>query len=156
MNSLQPRKTVYLAGPITGMTYAEAQDGWRQEAAILLANVGVIALTPLRGKDYLRSEGPLEKQYLNLSPLSSPQGIVRRDFNDVRTVDAILANFLDADRASIGTCWELGAAYALRTPVIAVVEKGSVHDHPFVTQTAAYTFDNMPEALSALCYLLAV
>jgi nucleoside 2-deoxyribosyltransferase len=149
-------KTVYLAGPITGLTYGEAEDGWRTDAALYLTALGVSPLSPLRGTQYLRDIGKLEKQYLNGSPLSSPQGIVRRDFNDVKNCDAILANFLDANRASVGTCWEMGAAYALQKPVVAVLAPKSIHDHAFITQTAAYTFDNLEDALGALAYLLGV
>ena len=149
-------RSVYLAGPITGLTYAEAQDGWRAVAEEWGGLHGVRMLSPLRGKEYLRDVGRLEKQYLHLSPLSSPHGIVHRDFNDVRNADCILANFLDATGASIGTAFEFGAAFALRTPIITVREKGSVHDHPFITIPSTYVFDNMDEALDALAFLLAV
>jgi len=150
-------KTVYLAGPITGLTYDQAEDGWRRWAADALSATGKIkALSPLRGKHYLRDQGALEKQYLTLHQMSSPQGIVRRDFNDVKNCDAILAYFLGAQKASIGTCWEMGAAYALQRPVVAVLEPGSMHDHPFITQTAAYTFNNIEDALDALIYILGV
>jgi len=114
----------------------------------------MMAFSPLRGKHYLRDHGPLEKQYLHLSPMSSPQGIVRRDFNDILTCDAVLANFTGATRASIGTCWEMGAAYALRKPVIVVMEPENIHDHPFITQTATYVFAELDEAIDALFYLL--
>lgn len=151
-------KQVYLAGPITGLTFGESQDGWRTDIALAFLQCGVKALTPLRGKDYLRHVGTLEKQYLHLSPLSSPHGIVRRDFNDVKNCDLVFANFLDApgERASIGTAWEFGVAYALQKAIIAVVKPGSIHDHPFIVQPATYTFDNLEEALDAALFVLGV
>lgn len=149
---MKPR--VYLAGPISGLSFDEAQNGWRAVVEAWGLDNGVCVLSPLRGKDYLRGVGKLEKQYLDLSQLSSPQGIVRRDFNDVKTCDAVLANVLNATRISLGTAWEVGVAFALQKPLIAVLEPGSVHDHPFITQSATYTFSTLDEALPALLYLL--
>lgn len=150
-------KTVYLAGPISGLTYAEAAGTWRDYVADALdaSGGGVTCLSPLRGKEYLSGSGKLEKQYLTGNQLSTAQGIVRRDFNDVKTCDAVFANLMGATRASLGTCWELGVAYALQKPVVLCIDKDSVHDHIFLTQTATYTFQHdLDEALDALLYLL--
>ena len=42
--------TVYLAGPITGLTYDGATD-WRHAVAADLNSVGIKGLSPMRGKD---------------------------------------------------------------------------------------------------------
>src|SRR5947209_9922579 len=42
---------VYLAGPITGKTYAGATD-WRHDFGLILPKI--IKLSPMRGKDYLK------------------------------------------------------------------------------------------------------
>jgi nucleoside 2-deoxyribosyltransferase len=153
-------KFCYLAGPITGLTYAQAEYGWRTEFEAWITRHHycgkVKGLSPLRGKGYLESQGVLAKQYLNLHELSSPQGIVRRDFNDVKTCDAVLANFLGTTKVSLGTSWEMGAAYALQKPVVVILEKGSVHDHPFIAQSASYTFSTFEEAMPALMLLLGI
>lgn len=145
--------SVYLAGPITGLTYVEAALTWRSEVTEVLESCGIHVRCPLRGKEYLINQGKLEKQYLHLSPLSSPQGIVRRDFNDVKTCDLILVNFLGYDKASIGTTWEIGAAYALQKPVVVVMEPKSIHDHPFITQSATYVFDKLDDGVDAVLHL---
>lgn len=147
-------KHVYLAGPITGLTFEEAQDGWRTHAAQVLGDVGIPTRTPLRGKDFLRSHGVLRDDYLDLHQYASPNGILRRDFNDVKDAGVVLACFLDAPKVSIGTCWEIGAAYALQVPVISVLEKGSAHDHVFVTNSSVYVFDNLDAALDGVLYIM--
>jgi len=154
-------KTIYLAGPITGLTFQQASHGWRQDVEAWLFKRGLLdkvqLLSPLRGKEYLADQGVLAKQYLNLHPLSSPQGIVRRDYNDVITCDAVLANFFGATKVSLGTAWEMGVAYAHQKPVVAIIEENSCHDHPFITQTASYTFEYMGDsALEALMLLIGV
>lgn len=45
-------KSVYLAGPISGLTFDDAQD-WRGHAATFLASRGVVGLSPLREKHKL-------------------------------------------------------------------------------------------------------
>jgi len=44
---------VYLAGPITGLSYEKAVD-WRRYAQIVLLEEGdIVAVSPMRSKDYL-------------------------------------------------------------------------------------------------------
>ena len=45
-------KTVYLAGPIDGLSYAEGIE-WRQHAQQTLAVNGIKGLSPQRGKEYI-------------------------------------------------------------------------------------------------------
>ena len=147
-------KTVYLAGPITGLSFAEAQDGWRATAAGFLREYGIKPLSPLRGvESAIGQYTPIVDEH---SSARTAQSIVRRDFNDVKNCDAVLAYFLGADRVSIGTCWEMGASYAMQKPVIAVLASHTVHDHAFIRQTATITCDNLAEALRDLAYVLGV
>lgn len=161
-----PHKTVYLAGPITGLSYDGARNGWRTLFANLVPE-HIRCLSPMRAKDFLESE-----QMLRGDPgmyphkvLATPKGILERDFNDVRTCDAVVANFLGAERASIGTCCEFGFAYALRKPVVMVIEPGqegligsargpNPHFHAFLTEIAGYVVPTLDEAAHIVTHLL--
>ena len=44
---------VYLAGPITGLTFDGCTD-WREYAKKSLAEAGIDGLSPMRAKDYLK------------------------------------------------------------------------------------------------------
>lgn len=146
-------KRVYLAGPITGLSYADGQD-WRDYAIKELESWDIEGLSPLRGKDYLAAFETIEKQHLehNEWPLSQPQGIVGRDRNDVKTSDLILVNFADAKKVSIGTCMEIAWVDAFRVPVLMV--RGEVHDHEFINQLVAWSVNTLEEALTLVPAIL--
>ena len=55
----KPCKTVYLAGPITGLTYSAARHGWREHFAEMLP-AHILPVSPMRGKDFLRGEKSLK------------------------------------------------------------------------------------------------
>lgn len=148
-------KTVYLSGPITGLTYDQGQD-WREWAYRELATVGVHGLSPLRGKDYLRKEGVLKAQYLDVHPLSTPKGIVTRDRNDTIHSDVVLVNVLGAERVSIGTVIEMGWADLARVPIVLVMEPGNVHDHAMVTELAGFITPDLDVAIDIILTILGV
>ena len=77
-------KTVYLAGPISGLSYGEATD-WRQEVQAQLQRCGIHALSPLRAKVYLRECTKIADSYSDddidtdaFTNMSSPRGITTR------------------------------------------------------------------------------
>lgn len=148
-------KSVYLAGPITGLTYDEGQD-WREYATRQLAEQGIEAYSPLRAKKYLREFGKLDAggsdgcAYLNASTLSNPAGITTRDRFDCTGRDVVLVNLLGAERVSIGTMIELGWADATRTPIVLVIEPGNVHAHAMVEAVAGFTVDTLEEGLKVV------
>lgn len=135
---------VYLAGPITGLSYGEA-TGWRYEASEALLPE-IIPLSPLRCKDYLQGEGVLADQYHGLNVLSSQRGIVARDYNDVRRSDAILVNMLGATRVSIGTVMEIAWAKSFSVPVILVMEEENVHNHAMLRECVDFWVKSIEEA----------
>lgn len=146
------RPSVYLAGPITGLTYDEGQD-WRTYAQNWLDNEGIDGFSPLRAKGYLKSLGALDSggtpdsAYWGLNELSSPSGITTRDRFDCMGRDLVLANLLGAERISVGTCIELGWADASRTPLVVVMEEGNVHTHAMVEAVAGFIVPTLDEAL---------
>lgn len=120
-------RKIYLAGPITGCTYNGARHGWRKEFADILAKRETSHLecySPMREKEFLEKDQCIqgEADYGSLHGFGTPQGILTRDYNDVRTCDAMVACFLGATIPSIGTCVEFGFAKSHEKPVIMVME----------------------------------
>lgn len=145
-------KLVYLAGPITGLTYADAQD-WRDFAKVQLAP-HIVALSPLRCKQYLSKETSLDAMGYSNHPLSSPKGITSRDRFDCQRADAIIFNFLGAKRVSVGTCVEIGWADAARRPMVAVMEKDNIHHHAIVNDCVPYIVPTLSEAIEIVKAIL--
>src|SRR3990167_4104245 len=77
---------VYAAGPIRGATYDEA-EGWREKAARRLAPYDIHVLSPMRGKDYLKTVGllggPSGTGGAPESVVANEKAIFRRDRWDV-------------------------------------------------------------------------
>lgn len=157
--ALLPPKTVYLCGPITGLSYDDARNTWRKTVGGLLLP-HIHALSPMRAKEFLSKEQCLNgvrtgyDEYDN--PTACPRGIVTRDNNDLRNADAVIACFLGAEKVSVGSVWELGNAYVRMKPVVLVMEKDGTnpHHHAFVTETAGYWVDNVEEAAEIVNHLL--
>lgn len=147
------RPSVYLAGPITGLTYDDGQD-WREYAKDVLDWAGIDAFSPLRAKAHLRSLGVLDNagtpdsKYLGLNALSEPQGITTRDRFDCIGRDLVLVNFIGAERVSVGTCIELGWADAARVPLVVAMEEDNVHRHAMVNSVAGFIVPTLEDALT--------
>lgn len=124
-------KTVYLAGPITGQSYGQATS-WRDEAIVSLKFNNIKGLSPMRGKAYLSEEDKLADSYEDKT-MSSIVGINVRDFNDCKTCDALLVNFLGADRVSIGTVMEIAWGRALQKPIVIIMDEENIHNHGMLT-----------------------
>lgn len=145
---------IYLCGPMTGLSLSRA-GSWRLTARELLPPPNFECVSPMRGKEVMQygvGGIPCEESVLDQFPaISSPSGIVGRDRWDVMRADALLANFLGADRVSIGSCFELAWANLLHKPVAVVMEdRANPHDHTFVTRTATYRCSTLEEAAQCL------
>jgi nucleoside 2-deoxyribosyltransferase len=166
-----PAKTIYLAGPITGVSYGEARDGWRNEFARILhepdpegkgfkipRNDHIHCISPMRGERLMAKSKvvPAGAEYHSDHHIENPKGILTRDANDVAHCDLIVANFLGATRPSIGTCAEFGMAYILRKPVVLIMENdfSNPHHHAFITEIATYWVDSLEKAADIATVLL--
>jgi len=176
---------IYLAGPITGLSW-EAATKWRKDLIekfkdASTGRINYIALSPLRGKEYLENETDIKDSYQN-HRMSTPKAITERDLNDVRRSDLVIVNFIGADRVSIGTVLEIGAAKALNVPIILVIEdpseylplgqemfslsgntsasvtyiatKKNVHDHSMVRESASLITSHIDDAFDFALHLL--
>jgi hypothetical protein len=139
-----PKKALFLAGPLTGVSYGNALD-WRKYVESRLPD-GVIAFSALRGKGHVTKELVLKDTYPE-HLLSTPQGTITRDRYDVSRCDALFVNFLNSDRVSIGTIMEMAWADAWRIPIILAMEERNVHDHGFVRQVAGFITRDLDEAI---------
>jgi nucleoside 2-deoxyribosyltransferase len=163
-----PDKTIYLAGPITGLSYETARLGWRKDFASMMPPY-IHAMSPMRGKDYLMDEDVLagDPDMYPEHLMSTPSGIVCRDRNDVKNCDVMVANFLEADVASIGTSIEFGWADAFVKPIVMVVEPDGIiqekfgghivrnpHFHAMMTEMAGYVTNTVEEAANVCIHLL--
>lgn len=147
--------TVYLAGPITGLTYDEGAD-WRDEVAADLAAVGITGFSPLRSKNFLRAIGVLDaagtpdSAYLGLNPLSEPKGITTRDRFDCTRCDVVLLNLIGATRISVGTMIEAGWADGARRPIVVAMEEDNIHRHAMLNEVAGFIVPTLAEAVAVV------
>ena len=147
---------VYLAGPITGLTWQKADD-WRLNTAKELAAVGIGCIDPLRGMRYAgKATGDGAHHELEgHSKLSAGHLITCRDAYGVRCCSALLANLLGAKKVSVGTTLEIGMAYALNKYIMLVMEpEGNPHDHGIVLDMASTVCNTMEDATQAMTILL--
>lgn len=143
---------VYLAGPITGHNY-ETASNWRDKAWRYLDEFGINAYSPMRGKSYLSKEDMIQDSYSDHT-MSSINGINVRDYNDCRTSDAVLVNFIGCgDRVSIGTVMEIAWARAFQIPVVIVMEKENIHKHGMLT-FGNIVVSNLDDGLDAIRQIL--
>ena len=134
------KPSVYLAGPIKGLTYDNSQE-WRTEITGMLAPE-VDAFSPLRAKAFLRSEETIVGSYEH-DPMSSQKGITTRDRFDATSRDLLLVNFQNWQSVSVGTLIELGWADGLRIPIVGVGE----FDHPMVQEVVGFWAGDIYEAV---------
>jgi len=150
--------TVYLAGPITGLTYDGATD-WRHAVAADLNSVGIKGLSPMRGKDYLAAlKGPISgtgEEYAHLGVLSLPRGVMTRDRFDATRCDVLLVNLLGATAVSIGTVLEIGMADVVRTPIVCAMEpSGNPHEHMMISEAIGYRVPTLADAVHVVKAIL--
>ena len=165
---LSPDAKVYLAGPITGLSYDDARYGWRGDFAATLKDLGddlridtshIHLFSPMRGKDHLSHLDEIsgsDGEYDNF--ISRGPAIVGRDRHDVKNAELVVFNFLGADAASVGSCIEIGWADAWQKASILVMEEdardlGNPHAHLMVESIINYRVKDLREAAFATIQL---
>lgn len=145
---------VYLAGPITDLPYKEAV-AWREQVAAMLPG-NIIALSPMRGKEWLSRKKKLSKVGYKDHVLSTSRGIITRDRFDTTRCDVLFVNFLGADKASIGTVMEIAWADLCRKPIVIVMEPNNIHRHAMLSEAAGYVVSTLEEGVEMLISILGV
>lgn len=149
-----PNKSVYLAGHISGLSYEESRNGWRQEFAQLLPE-HIHPFSPMRGKDFLKGLNRMPEAGFDSFILATPSAIVTRDRNDVFTCDAMVACFTQGGTPSLGTAIEFGWANAMNKPIIMIADEDDLHrEHAMLREMAGYITDSLEEASMVVAQLL--
>lgn len=143
------RPTVYLCGPVTGLTHDEARLGWRKWMKDELAKLGIDALSPLRYTDHLKDVTNWNPQGYPDHILSTAKAVTLRDRWDTQRCDLVFANLLDSTQVSIGSMIEVGWCDSMRIPMIIAMEDNNVHDHAMVREIAIVVSD-LNTALNAI------
>lgn len=143
-------RRVYLAGPITGYTFDGCTE-WRTMAKDRLAVNGIEGFSPMRAKDYLKSEGILTGSYPEGGLFSSSRNIMTRDFHDCSNCNVLLVNLLGCEKPSLGTVMEIAWAWQLRIPVVVAMEaKGNPHEHPMIAEAIGFRTPTLEDALTVV------
>jgi len=153
---MTPRPSVYLAGPITGESYADAIN-WRIVVKTKLGQAKIDTASPMRHKEVLKDDQNLAAYYDTkeaTDPLITNGGILMRDSFDVRRCDMVFAYLRGAKTASIGTVSEIAWAWLLRKPIVVVMEKGNVHEHGFILAMAPIIVETLEEGIGVVKRIL--
>jgi nucleoside 2-deoxyribosyltransferase len=136
---------VYLAGPITGSTQAQAHD-WREDMRCLLRRAGEC----FEGVSPLRCE-PLPDDYKRYGydyedpRFGTPTAIAAKNRYDVKRCDVMVAYFpqkytVDIGHPSIGTLQELGWSVEAGTPRIVVTDLEYISNNAVIRATCPWVF----------------
>lgn len=151
------RRTVYLAGPISGCTDGEAND-WRSTASSKLADFGITGISPLRCEPIHGERYGVD----NPDPrFGVPRAIASKNIFDVRNCDMMLAYFPPEETdpkfdgwceghykwPSVGTIWEIGLAGMANKPTIVVCQNTILAKHPVIQAGASWLLDNLDDGL---------
>jgi len=146
-------KRVYLAGPISGISFKESQD-WRTEISRTLNVFNITPLSPLRGKkEILKNENEIKDSY-DETMFGSKSCINISDYHDVKSSEALFVNLLGAERVSIGTVMEIAWAQEMRKPVVVIMEDdGNIHEHSMLTYNVIRK-NNLKDGIEVILRLL--
>jgi nucleoside 2-deoxyribosyltransferase len=137
---------VYLAGPISGLRYGNAQS-WRDYVKDGLARLGIVGYSPLRAQEFLEDYGTLTESEYPDHVITSADAIMVRDHWDVQTSDAVFVNLLDTVQVTIGTVMELAWAYAYRKPTVLLMDEKNIHDHAMVRKAGIFRARTLDEGV---------
>jgi len=136
---------IYLAGPITGLTFDGCTE-WRDQFTELMGD-DYRCLSPMRAKDFLQNQKSLAAQGYSEFTLSTQKAINTRDHFDCTRANLIVMNMLGAKIVSIGTCIEVGWAFQARVPILLIMEKeGNIHDHAMLRECIGWQVETIEEA----------
>ncbi len=129
---------VYLAGPIEGLTYEQAND-WIDYSEALLNNCDIDVLNPCRRVSFVDSQ-----------VRDADARIWKCDLQDISYSSVVLANLSDSlPGRKWGTVAEVAHAHTKNKIIIILQDKDQFH-HPFITQYATEIHYTLEDALEAV------
>lgn len=150
--------SIYCAGPISGLSYDEAMKVFTERVNIL-SEIGFDVFYPMMGKEYLRNDIKLKAHGYENHPSSSNHSIVGRDTWMIDQSQIIFPDFSIQNnikdiekikRVSIGSCCEIGYAYAKNKYIITVMNEENIHRHAFILEMSDIVFEKIQEAYDYL------
>lgn len=139
-------RKIYLAHPIS-LCSADEVFEYYDNAVKIFGDVYDV-LSPMYGKEYLRTEKELRSEGYSDKPISCNHAVFERDTWMVSQSDIVLCDFRGSKTASIGCTMELAIASWLRKHTVVVLPKENIHNHAFVREAADVIFENMDEAVA--------
>lgn len=147
------KQKLYLAGPVSGLSYIDSIE-WREKVKIDLEATGkYTCVSPMRGKEYL-------SHIADFAPVGKPNDlnynhyVFQRDHYDVHRADVVLANLEGAKRVSIFTMMEMAWAYQNNTFVLTVMEPGNIHEHLCTYHVSSAVVSKLDDAVNYLKHVL--
>jgi len=140
---------IYCVKPISGCSGDEVFEYYDNIRKILLG-IGYDVLTPLYGKGKLRTEVEFKAHGYQNDPLTTNHAIFGRDKFFVQQSDILFANFIGADRVSIGSVMEIAMGHIFGKQIVVVMEKDNIHRHAFVLEASTIVFENEDDAIKYL------
>jgi nucleoside 2-deoxyribosyltransferase len=138
---------IYLAHPISGLSADEVYEYYDKAVRELKDNFEI--LYPMLGKRYLRNEIKFKAEgYQN--PVNTNHAIKERDKWMIQESDIVFIDFTGSKIVSMGCCMELAWADLLGKHTIVVLEKGNIHRHAFILDSADIVFETYDEAIEYL------
>jgi len=129
---------VYLAGPIEGLTYEQAND-WRDASSTFLEGCDIDVLNPCRRVSFVDSK-----------VRDADARIWKCDLQDISYSSVVLANLSDSlPGRKWGTVAEVAHAHTKNKIIIVLQDKDQFH-HPFITQYATEIHYTLHDALEAV------
>lgn len=146
-------KTIYLAHPISGLSYDEVAEYYEKTQATLnCAIAGLDVLSPMTAKEYLRTEKKL-RAYDYSHPISTNHHAIERDRWMVKQSSVVYVNLMHAKEVSIGCMMELAWAHDNGIYSVVSMPEDSVHRHAFVLEAADLVLDSHDAAIGYLIRL---
>lgn len=142
--------SIYLCGPIAGLSYAEATE-WRGEATDYLTAMGLEVYDPMRGKEKVKEAFGDRAIPHNHQSFEDP---FKRDMHDLAWCDYVFVYF-PLPAPSVGSLVEIGVAYGWGKHIIVVTPEPEFA-HPFIKGVATVMAKTLEEGYEAMMSLLPV
>ena len=124
-------KSVYLVGPIGGLSYEDATQ-WRVEAREVLEARHWDVFDPMTGHESLKGEKDIGVGLGNAKFVENGC-IFHSDLFRINEADILLVNLLKlSPKQSVGTFFEYGYGYANKKMIITVTTDSYISKHPFI------------------------
>ncbi len=147
------KRTVYLAGPITGC-YKDEANNWREAVASELAHFNIIGISPLRCEPLIGEKYGMT--YVD-PKFGTARGIAAKNMFDTKNCDMVLA-YMPAPPAgrvpSLGTICEIAWGHALGKPVILVTDDAFIREHPVINACSNWVLETLDDGIETVAGIL--